>query len=301
MNTLDDRIRDVVQTIGRTAHDPVPYPGRLVLPDTKPVASPPRRPKLLVGLAGCALIAAIVAAVVFLDSGVRSSSPGPASATVAVTHEVVRYSRTADPGCAAREPSDGTFDEARTDIWERVGPATPELRLQVRYPDGSTYDLIRQGTVSRPTAIYTRGQPRLPADNCGGGGSVQTPDAGLGMFAGLRRDSSYQHATGPSEPGLDSLGRPATILHATALVSYTGPVITNRVDDDTTWYTDPESGDVLERIVTTRYDGIGTVVQRSTSTDYQNAEVPDDVFSTNGYETVHIGDTAVTTTSTSTP
>jgi hypothetical protein len=184
--TLDERIRDAVRTIGTGALDPRPFP-TTVPRNTPDAVRPPvrRRHMWLAAAAALAVLVTAVTVVALRDPARRAPVHRPTTTTTlpvgTAQYLRFRYSQRLDVRCPGGQAPQqlGGFDSAVVEVWR----ARDRTRQRVTYPDGSS----RESIVLRHTpgtTHFTRGTGLAmriaPCTNGAVGASGDEP----GWFAG---------------------------------------------------------------------------------------------------------------------
>jgi len=256
--------------------------------------SAPRR-RIAVSLAAAALVAAGVVGTVAVTG--RDVAAPASERAVEVHHSRYRVSWTADLACETPIDNPATFDTVIIDTWsDREGR---RWRNQATYPDGSTHDLILQGSAIYPTAQFERGR-RLDSNlGCvGPNGEPFILVAGPGLFFSL----TLAPELGPDERpfvrlyddwgtlvdahAADSLGRPSQQWEQrTSGTAGYGSVADHPVIQVTTWWVDAvDATTVTERTYINNVQTLGTAMQTQTLLFDETITAADDLFATNGYQ-----------------
>ena len=167
------------------------------------------------------------------------------------------------------------------------------------YPDGTTHDVVLEGSAIYPTAQYVRGEQPDSALGCvGPGGEPYVLAAGPGPFFTLSTTAETTDAERPfirihSDSGAlvdptatDSRGR-STELWEQQVTGYAG--YGNSVEfpltQVTRWWVDAEDGaTVTEHTFSNTVATLGSATQTETLVVDESLVVSDEMFSTVGYE-----------------
>jgi hypothetical protein len=325
--TQDDRLREWAHQVAEDSPEAPPFPEARIAEARRAAGGRPATGSVLQWHRGAVALGVVAAAVtaIFVASrngpsrgervtsvdaptttpGTPTTAPAPASTAapaptgpVEVDHEVIAYHQDVSADCDGQPPAvTGSFDDVRLEAW---GDAPNQRwRLAVTYPDGSTRDLVVEGSAYYPVASYARGDARGRGVSCadnGVGTIVAEPARGPQMFslnalapipvlgAGQPAVIAFTPSGSPV-PGehRDSQGRSARLVRSDQHGYYgDGPTKTasTRTED---WYVDPSSGLILERVVHETGDGVFQAAQRTTLLTHDRVTVDTAIFDTAGY------------------
>ncbi len=293
MNTeTDDRIRDAVQAISRSAQTPRNYAD---LRDATTMSVESRRPRsanVVAAVAGLALVGVAVTAILFLNE--TSPAPSGDAGTVSVTRYTLDYTATPNAVCDSADPTDpGRFRQSHAEVW--VDDVHHRARMRTTYPDGSTRDLITDGAGAVPDQLFERGDTHADLVGCGLGVSSFLDPASEPFIP--QPDQATTTPPWTMIPGehRDSLGRTARLFTNSSPTSVDGP--SGHVDgtDEAQLFLTPEGQHLSERVVTTRWGTGAVVTHRVTYDPEQFVRVASETFSTDGYHDISAAHTTATT------
>jgi len=306
MSVLDDRIREVVHTIGESAPNPPPLREETIRtpPSTRRVGGP------LMAVVSFVLVIGVFVGAGFLFGGqdqtpatnvTQSPSPDvtqpvattPSGGAVEVRHQIIVYEMTADLSCDDAVGAGTTQIELETWADFTVG----RFRQQATYADGSTRTKIAFGDINFPEQTFGQGQPGLVAPACGedlvGGDPTGGPQITFFNPPVESPNTQGYRELGTVVPGdhQDSQGRPAVVYREVidGYASYEDG-IDHPVHQVTNWYVDEATGDILETVfsqsIGDRSDIRTSFVVLSDDTLTVDAEL----FDTAGYQLEWDGD-----------
>ncbi len=257
-----------------------------------------------------AVVAVVLTSTLIINGRSSSTSHVTASAppTVQVTHETVTFTETGSLACpnGTASPHPGPFDTMTYETW--ADETNRVWRTQVRYPDGTTRDVIAQGSPWYPTTRHIRGATRGEVLGCADPGiGILLAEPGQSDIFTLNPLDTIPTIAGPFDqpvpavqtystlgqqvPGdhHDSQGRPAQLWQQ-IVTGFTGTNNTSagtdrRITQTTQWYVDAATGNVLEQTYQNDVEGIGTVHSVATLTTHDTQQVPQSTFDPTGYDT----------------
>lgn len=253
----------------------------------------PQRGRVPAALVAAALaVAGLVGTVAVLSRDAATPS-GPV--TVQVHHSQYIASWDAQLDCAT--PIADGVRSVVIDTWsDRAGR---RWRTKMTYPDGTTHDLILEGSAIYPTAQFVRGEQPDSALGCEGpGGEPYILLAGPGPFLNLSMtaevtESERQNIRIYSDSGslidpvaTDSRGR-STQLWEQQITGYAGYGNSTEfpLTQVTRWWVDAtDATTVTEHTFTNSVATLGSATQTETLVVDESVIVSDDTFSTVGYE-----------------
>lgn len=264
MSVLDDRIREVVHTIGQSAPNPPALREDTVRtrPTTRRVSGP------TMAIVSFVVVIGVFAGAGFLFGGqdqtpatnvTEPPSPDvtlpestiPSGGAVEVRHQVVLYESTADLSCDDAVGAGTTKIEM--EVWADFTGG--RFRQQATYADGSTRIKLAFGDINYPEQTFGQGQPGLIAPACGedlvGGDPTAGPQITFFNPPVESPNTQSYRELGTVVPGdhQDSQGRPA-MLYREVIDGYASyeDGVEHPVHQVTEWYVDGATGDVLETV-----------------------------------------------------
>lgn len=300
MSVLDDRIREVIHTIGESAPNPPALREDTIRtgPSTRRVSGP------VVAIVSFVVVVGVFVGARFLFGGqdqtsatdvTQPSSPDvtqpattiPAAGAVEVRHQIVLYESTVDLSCDDAVGAGTTQIELES--WADFTGG--RFRQQVTYPDGSTRIKIAFGDINFPEQTYAQGPPGMVAPACGedlvGGDPTDGPQ--ITFFNPPVESPNIQgyRELGTVVPGdhQDSQGRPAVLYRdvTDGYASYADGV-EHPVHQVTDWYVDEATGDVLETVFSQSIGDRSDIRTSFVVLGDETSTVDASVFDTAGYQ-----------------
>jgi hypothetical protein len=241
------------------------------------------------------VIGAVAGLVAIVGANERTSEGG---GSVRVFHTRVETSTTFRLDCPNQINNTGQFTTTIIDTWaDRAGK---RWRSRITYPDGSTHDMIYVGSALYPTSSFERGTNHGARVGCIGpnaenGWLVSGPDLPyyLNVASELAPDEHpyvtpfTENASPIKDPVTDARGRSSKLweLRVTGTVGFgKGDGAQFPSTQLQQWWVDPSND---QRITQRRYsntvDTLGTASLTETLISDETADVPNSVFSTDGY------------------
>lgn len=304
MSVLDDRIREVVHTIGESA----PNPPAL---REETIRTQPSRHRLVGPV--MAIVSFVVVVGVFVGAGFLFGGEGrtpatdatllpnvtqpeatiPSGGSVDVRHQVVFYEMTADLSCDDAVGAGTSQIELET--WADFTGG--RFRQEATYADGSTRIKIASGDINFPEQTFGQGQPRLVAPACGedllGGDPTSGPQITFFNPPVESPNTQGYRELGTVVPGdhQDSRGRPAVLYREVTdgYASYEDGV-EYPVHQVTDWYVDEATGDVLETVFSQSIGDRSEVRTSFVVLSDETSTVDASTFDTAGYQLEWAGD-----------
>lgn len=253
----------------------------------------PQRGRVPAALIAAALVVTGVVGTVAVLS--RDSATPSAPVTVEVHHSQYLARWDAQLDCAT--PVDNGVRSVVIDTWsDRSGR---RWRTQMTYPDGTTHDVILEGSVIYPTAQFVRGEQPDTALGCEGpDGEPYILAAGPGPFFTLSMTAEVNDSERPNlraysdsgsliEPfAADSRNRSTQLWEqqTTGYAGY-GNSVEFPMTQVTRWWVDAtDATTVTEHTFTNSVATLGSATQTETLVVDESVIVSDDTFSTVGYE-----------------
>lgn len=286
---LADRIQKMVRAIGEASPEPPPFPSGQQTPARHSRIA--NRSTAVVALISFATVAAVASLAALLLRGpedqLMPASTAPAQ-TVLVLHQVFEYRQTADLSCVGDVVSEsGEFDSMTIELWsDREGR---RFRQQITYPDGSTRDVIALGHPIYPREAYARGKPGGRTIGCGGFENLlYDPSDSIGVLTfnlPLEPVPLGYTELGAQVVGdhTDSEGRPSDLYEEVMEGSIGEGEASRPLSQTTSWYVNPDTGDVLEVAYRQTIDQVGTVSRTTTLVSQGEAVVAEALFDVDGY------------------
>lgn len=282
MNDLDDRLRELVRTIGEASPEPPSLREAPQRPAPSFVVSGP-----VVAIVSFAAVVAVFVGLRVLLGGGGAEDPTATGVSVTVRHQVVEFGLEAQLQCG--DPTGAGTSTMSLETWADFSGA--QYRQRATYGDGSNRDRILVGDLNYPTRTYGRGNPQLLSPACGADLLGGDPTDGTN-FVFLNAPFDPLGTPGYEDLGVivagthtDSLGRPSVLYRE--VIDGTG-TFTNgteyAIHQVREWYVDPDSGDVLERVSTQQGDGQYDVRQTITVVSDESIDVDAGVFDPAGFE-----------------
>jgi len=306
MSVLDDRIREVVHTIGESAPNPP-----ALREDTFRKRLSTRR----VGGPVMAVVSFVVVIGVFVGAGflfggqdqtpatnvTQSSSSdvtqpattNPSGGAVEVRHQIIAYEMTADLSCDDAVGA-GT-GQIELETWADF--AGGRFRQQATYADGSTRTKVVFGDPNFPEQTFAQGQPGSMAPACGedlvGGNPTGGPQITFFNAPVESPNTQGYRELGTAVPGdhQDSQGRPV-VLYRELIDGYASyeDGVEHPVHQVTEWYVDEATGDVLETVFSQSIGDRSDVRTSFVLLSDEMSTVDAAIFDTAGYELEWAGD-----------
>ncbi|MEE9206387.1 MAG: hypothetical protein V3U50_05330 [Acidimicrobiia bacterium] len=285
MNDFDDRLRQLVRTIGEAAPPPPQVPD--LPPPARRVSW--RGPLIALAAFAMAIVVFGVARLLFSPGSETSGDTG----LVTVRQQVVEITLVAELSCD--QPVGAGTSTLRIETWADFGGG--RFRQLATYSDGSVRDRIALGDLNYPTETYAKGQSGLVVPACGDDLLAGDPTSGPNvMFFNPPTESpnapGYRQL-GTIVPGehADSTGRPA-LLYSQVIdgSGVAGDGTEFQIHQVTDWYVDEATGDVLEKTFEQTAAGRYEVLQTIVVTADEVTEIDPATLSTDSYQQEWSGD-----------
>lgn len=248
-----------------------------------------------------------------LAVGSQATAGSAAGSSIVADYEKIEYVQEAGLTCPRGSMSrTGAFNQMTIETWATLGAA--QVRTSVRYPDGSSRDVVIASDGERPPKVFVRGTVRGDTLGCAVDGNeiLVSEPAQSGVYS-LNLPASSKRS--PSEversPGFADLGTQVAGEHADSrgrTVQLWRQRITGFVDFDgarkpitqtTEWYLDGAAGKVLEQTYVNEIESLGTARWTATLVESSRSSVPASTFGADGYERVQAQSTASSPTTSS--